>query len=523
MYCENCGRKTGNVSGLFKVLAVIAAILLALLLAGCGNDANGSGSGRDKSDDDEKETLRFETPEEQYRYVEGAVFNRIGESFAAAYDNAKSYVALTDQRVGAEMTLELFKPVTDLLESNTGIDFSWLKTLGLTEDVNLTEDGASMDLSLSLNGRELIGAELIMDLAEQTMYGRVPLLSKDYFRAELDDGGYYSSSYAMVGQLMEQLRAVLPEGKTVAKILSRCVEAALDQVDDIEEDTDKLTAGGVSAKYTTLTLTLTEDLLGDMIAAVCDELKDDKDVEDIILDLEEMLDMSIYDDFCDELDWLAKQDIRLSDEIEMTLYVDERNEVCGRVIEVGDYVLRYARPEDGKEFGFEISAENTRYDEPIFLLSGDGERSGDTIEATAVFTMDETEMFTLRIEDLDTKRLSDGELIGTFTFMPTYDFYTFAGVYSLTARALEDCSLVLESGKNEVAVTLYNVDEPMLALALREEQGRSEPLPTVSGAKEIMTWTQSLLLNGALEDYVEYLMDSDIPEELLQLLLGGVF
>lgn len=523
MFCEKRGRAATNVFGVLKTLAVIAAVMIALLLTGCGNESNSSKSGRDK--EDEEETLRFKTPEEQYRYVEGAVFEKAGASLAGAFDNALESASLTGRKVGAEVTLELFEPAEQMLETYTGMDFSWLKTLGVSAGANLAEDGAAIEASVSLNKRELIGMEMLADLTRGTLYGRVPLLSEEYF--QIDQSGYNSALfyYHSLLSAMEQtdeLSAMLPDGKTVSKLLSRCAEAALEQIEDVDEGSETLTAGDVSAKYTTLTLTLTEDLLQDMAEAVCDVLTESKDVEEIIENLEEAYGVSFYDELLEELERLPDR-IRMDDEIEITLYVDGSNEIRGRVIEFDDYILRCVMPEDKGDFGFELSVENTRYEELLFRLSGEGQQGKGTLDGTFTFEMDDTEWFTLSVEDLDTESLEDGELIGKLTFRPTYDFYTNIGVYSLTARTLEEFSYVLELGRNDAAFEVYMDDEPFLALTEHVENGRAERLPTVSGAKDISSWSRSLLTGGGLEDYLDYLKGSDIPTELLQQLLGVAF
>ena len=520
MYSENDRRKSRTVSGALRIVAAVAALILALLLAGCGNDSNGSSSGKDRSD--REESVRFKTPEEQYRYVEGAVLEKMGAGLAGAFDDALQSSSLTDQKVDAEMTLELFEPAEQMLETYTGMDFSWLRTLGLKAGVNLTEDGAAAELSLSLNGRELIGADALVDIAQMTVYGRVPRLSKDYFQTELDAWTLYNSGYPVMRQQQETMSALLPDGKTVSKLISRCVEAALEQVDDVEEGSETLTAGDVSAKYTTLTWTLTEDLLQDMAEAVCDVLKEDKDVKDIIEKIEEMQGLSFYDEFIEELEDLPDR-IRMDEDIEITVYVDKNNAVRGRVIEVGDIVFRYAMPEDDGDFGFELAIEDARDGEIFCLLTGEGKERKNTIEGTFTFEMDETELFTLSVEDFDTEALGDGELIGTFTFKPTYDLYTRAGVYSLTARTLEEFSLALELGRNDMALTVYMGDEPFASLTERVERGRAERLPDISDAKDVTSWARSLMLSGALDEYVNYLKGSDIPEELLRQLLGAAF
>lgn len=538
MYCENCGRETGNGAGgrgaaparmkrtarfgTLKVVAVIAAVMLALLLTACGNKTDGSGSGGNKSDGEEKETLRFDTPEEQYRYVEGSVFKNAGESLAAAFDSAKESVSLSDQRVDAEMLLEVFDPAANMLETYTGIDFSWLKTLGINADVNLVEEeGLSLDMALSLNGRELIGADFLMDTARGTLYGRIPRLSNGYFQAEFDAQAF-NYGYNMMRQQQLAVFDMLPEGETISKLISRCADAALEEIKTVDEGSGTLSAGDISAKYTTLKLTLTEELLQDMAEAVCDVLKEDKDVEDIIANFEEMYGTSFYDEFLDGLDRLPEQ-IRLPEDIDIILYVDEKNEIRGRVIEAGDYIISYAMPEDGNDFGLVVSMEDARDGEIYWSLSGEGQRSGNTLEGEFTLETQGTELLLLSVEGFDTKRLEDGELIGRFTIRPTYDCYNFIGADSLTARTLEAFSLALDLGRNEAAIEIYMDGEPFLALTERVERGRAERLPTISGAEDVDSWSRSLLTGGTVQEFLEYLKGSDIPEELLQQLLGAAF
>lgn len=523
MYYETRGKGIRTAAGMFKAAALIAAVILALLLTGCGNKGDttdGSGSGRSRSGGEE-EVIRFKTPEERYRYVAETGFNKAAENFAGLYDNYMQALSLTDQRAAAELTLEMFAPATEMLESYTGMDFSWLKTLGLAMDMNLAEEGVAMELGLALNGRDLIGADFVVDYDQGMMYGRIPRLSNDYFQAEFDvQRALAESGYARLRQQQELISDMLPDGDTVAKILSRCAEAVLEQVEDVEEDTATLSAGGVSAKYTTLTVTLTEDLLRDMTEAICDVLKEDKDVEDIIANIETLTGEPIYDDFIDTLDELPDQ-INMDGEIEITLYVDDSNDIRGREVGFGDYLVRYAVPEDGGDVGFELAVEEDG--EILCILSGEGRKSGDTLEGTYVLEIDGTELATITVEDFDTSRLDDGELIGKIVIAPTYDCYLLAGASSLTARTLEEFSFALDAGRNELSFEVYMDGEPFAALTERVERGGAERLPAISGAKDANSWANSLLSGDGLQNYLNYLRDSDIPDELLQQLLGAAF
>lgn len=494
MHRENRGRKI--------VALILAAAMIVLVLAGCGDGKKGA--------------KRFETPEEYYRHVESAATASSIEQFGERYDGVMQTAFALDRKVETEMKLELFKPATDMLETYTGYDFSWLQSLGITTNTNLAEDGAAMEFALSLNGQDLINAEVLADIAQRWLYGRIPLVSEEYFKADFDELGLYGVNQMVLNQ-REGLLDAMPDGETLSELLTRCVEAALENVGDVEQGSDTLEAGGVSAKYTTLTVTLDEDDVHDMVKDVCKILKKDKDIEEFFLYLEDQAGTGIYDDFLDTLDALPDR-VALDEDIEMTLYVDDDDVIHGRVIEYGDYVLRYAMPEKDGEFGFEMSLEDTDDDEILWIVSGDGERDEDTLEGVFTVEQNDTELFTIMLERKD----ADGGMpIGTCTIRPTYEYYTLFGMYSLTARALEDFSYTLNVDKNKAVFEVYMDDEPFLALTVRAESGPAEELPVISGAKDINRWAQSL--SRSLMSYLNYLKDSDLPPELLNQLLGSMF
>ena len=519
MHRENCGKEIGTgvklrpgrggaapeqqerKKGTFRSVAALAlaAIMLMLVLTGCG-----------KKD-------RFASPQEYYRHVETAAIANAVEQFGESYDDAlRAFSDAVGGKVETEMTLELFKPAADMLKTYTGLDFSWLKSLGLTTDVNLAEDGVAVELALSLNGRELIGMEVLANAAEGALYGRVPLLSEEYFQTEFDKAGYRNEALEMLREMSD----ALPDVQTLSDLMSRCAEAALEHVGDVKQGSDTLTAGGVSVKYTTLTVTLDEDALQDMAEDVCKILGKDGDLEDFFLGLEELYGEGLYDDFLDTLDELPDR-IGLEDDIVMTLYVGEDDVVRGRVIEYDDYIFRHAVPEERGEFGFELSLEED--DEISWIVSGSGERDDETLSGKFVFEADETEMFTISVENLDVERQNNGLRSGKVTVMPTYEYYKYFGVYSLTARAMEDFSYTLNVGKDDAAFEVYMDGDPFLTLTVRGKSGPPEALPTVSGAKSIESWSRSLVLGGGLNDYLQYLTESDIPPELLNRLLGSLF
>lgn len=517
MYCKNSGKETGNGAGYrpgrgaavperperkpgparFRAALVLAAVMLALVLTGCGDGKNGKN--------------RFSSPEEYYRHVESAAAADSIEQFGEGYDEAmRGFLDTSGRKAETETVLELFKPAQDMLETYTGYDFSWMETLGVSASVNLAEEGAAMELALALNGRDLIGMEVLADFAEGMLYGRVPLLSEEYFQTG-------SVSYdAGAFDVLEEMSEALPDGETVAGLLSRCVEAALEYAGDVKQGSDTLSAGGVSAKYTTLAVTLGEDDLRDMAKDVCKILKKDKDIEEYFLYLEDQTGTGLYDDFLDTLDELPDR-IELDDDVVMTLYVDEDDVIRGRVIEYDDYTLRYAMPEDGGKLGLELSLEDDG--EILWIVSGDGERDGDTLEGSFTVELEDTELFTVMFERTDA---DGGTPYGTCTIRPTYEYYTLLGMYSLTARALEDFSYTLNVKKDKAVFDVHMDGEPFLALTVRSESGPAEALPAVSGAKDITSWSRSLVLGGGL-DYYNYLKESDLPPELLQRLFGAVF
>jgi hypothetical protein len=467
----------------------------------------------------------FASPASYYQYVEAKSLGSTVSTAASLYDVVlRDNLQIDDRGVSLDATLTLEDSGKTLLTAYTGEDLSWFSSLGLSIDANSKGDLSSSAASLSLGSDQLISCNVITDLDAKALYLQVPELSQDYAEISLEDyledAYYYYDSDSMdeVFDTLTTLYERSPDKATVEKLLNRYIKTVLDCLDDVEKDTDTLSAQGVSQKYTTLEVTIDADMLQDVMENVLEEMLEDEDLKEIILNFAELGEAEgidpddVYEEFTDaleelldELDMLGYYDM---DDIVMTVWVDGSGEIRGRKIEYEDVDLYYAMPKDGKDFGLELSYSDGYEDA---ALTGSGTISGGKLSGSFALTESATPLVFLKVEQWDTDKLQDGYLSGTFTISATSALNnSILSSYYLTITA----DTAKDSADYEISVSTDSTRLCTLALSTKSgsASGRVKaPSDTVS----LERWANSVDLTGFLSS----LRDTDLPSDLVDELI----
>ena len=452
------------------------------------------------------------TPVNRYRRIEKDSISSMVSSFENVYQYGGS------SGMDYEVTVTLGSRAQQMLEQSAGIGMNWLDSVGLSGHVESGDDAMSYSAVVNVNDTEIISANAILDLAEGYVYLQVPEVLSDYLGMDMEELGMSSRDLEQLSMAME----AMPDQEQVSDVLTRYLELVVDHIDEVDRDSGKLKAGGVSNEYTTLTVVLDEDALTDIALAVLDELEDDGDVRDILIAMGDaglvgysMDGEDYYDEFMDEV---ADARERIEDdgldmggeEITMTLYVDG-NEVRGRVIEIGDQItISYKCPEEGNEYGVEFTVE--QYGSTMFTLSGSGE--GDT----GSFTLNVSGIDAVYIdaEDFDRDALKDGNLKGTFTL--TFN--------SLIVRELgsmfEGAELVVTADTSDDEITLgveVSANGGFLgALDLHTVKTKGSSIKIPDDYLTEREWTREVDVSDLLSEIGSRLRDAGASSQLVSML-----
>ena len=211
----------------------------------------------------------------------------------------------------------------------------------------------------------------------------------------------------------EVIAKAAPDAKVVKKLAEKYIKIVFENITDVSEEKEEISVKGIEQKLTALTYSISEETIADISKAVLKELKDDKDVKDIIKNAQKVLvDAEVidggdyYGDFKeaieDALEEIKEQD-EFDDEemLEIVTYVNGASEIVGRRIVVEDEnVFEYVFVRDGSEVAAKcvVNANGSK-----MSLAGSGEVKSNKLALNLDLKVDDTKYATIKISDYDLK------------------------------------------------------------------------------------------------------------------------
>lgn len=364
----------------------------------------------------------FSSPEKYYQYVEK---KNVDELSSVVGDIYKLYLLDSkdtfDTTYNAGFSLELGKSGQDLLElaGIAGVDLSWLESLALNGGFTVKDDRIGVNLSTALNKEDLVSLAMAIDADAQEVFLQIPEMTNTYIG--LDAREYMSSSqidefldvWEDAKETFDDVFSTLPSQSKLEKLVKKYMRIALGCVEDVEKKSKDLRVEGVEASCTLLTVTLDADTLEDVLDAILEEAEDDKDLEDLFIDIGDAFGEDggdIYDDLIDSLEYISGYTRYLgSSEIVMSVYVDGKGKVVGREMEIDGVTVALLMPQKGSKFGYELSMSDRRNS---ITLTGDGKRSGDKIDGEFRLQYAGVTILEIETDNLDLKTMKRGQLNG---------------------------------------------------------------------------------------------------------------
>lgn len=488
-------KKKGSKAPLFVGIAAVVVVLLVVFnLSSIKNTA--------------KRT--FSSPENYYHWVEKNTAKEAAGTVSSIYANYfLDALKVYNMGTSAEVSVELDEAGQDMLSlaGAAGVDLSWFKSASLTYEGYSKDNVMEMKCGLAMEKKNVISADLIVDMAEEAVYLAVPELSKTYIGvdvSEIPDISYYMDTLDNSTEYMDALKAILaklPEEKQVKDLTAKYLEIALDSIDDVNMKKGKtLKAEGVSESCTLLEVTLDADTLQNVIENVAEQLENDREVKAIIeklcdeiagLDLDELDGIDIdseevyeyFQDACSELADEA-QYISFDEELVMSLYVDGKGVIRGRSFEFNDgwsnYTVEILNPHKGGKIGFKAAV---TVDNQEFSIAGSGKESGGKVSGDFSAKYNGTAIVDLTVKNFDTEALKKGYLNGTVTVKAASGIgkvlYGMSSVPSMVTdlAVTVDVSMDGKSGKLAVSVAEDKDKWGTVSVSAKKESGKKASVP----------------------------------------------
>jgi len=221
----------------------------------------------------------FTTKEAYLKDVNIKATDEIAESIG-------SFIAKTEggsiEPVSAKGSIgvELGEKGISVLENYAGTSLSWLKKLDVEYELH-NDDNSKIgaDLSIKMNSKKIISAEIIVDIEKQEVFIKIPELSNDYIKSALpplndligiggvpgiDQYGYVQPGVGIIGgqdiisgSAVSGILEMIPDSETAERLIKRYLEVVFESFDNVDREGDTIEVDGVSQKADKYTIKIT--------------------------------------------------------------------------------------------------------------------------------------------------------------------------------------------------------------------------------------------------------------------------
>ncbi len=411
----------------------------------------------------------FSSPEKYYQYVETKATKEMAENTAACYETMiLNSLNFYDKSVEGELKAELDEEGQELLGllGLAGIDVSWIENVSVRGGSSIKGNTVFAEGGLNLNDTDVLTGKVILDAEKECLYAQIPELNKKYLGINAGEDEDFEEMLEMFPQMQQSNKEsidAMPDRRDMEKLINRYASIALSCVDDVSKEKDVLSVDDVSQKCTKLKITIDTETFCDMMEAVLEEMKDDKDIKKIVIEaakandentkmlLGESVDAEeVYEMFQEEIEYYLEDldDIRdydADEKIVMQVYVDSKGQIKGRTIKFGDLKISVLAPAKGGKIGYELSVKE---DGESIELSGMGKKSGDTVTGDFDLKYNGTALINITTKKLNVEDMKKGLLNGQITVRASSTIGRVLGTVS-GLSILEDISMTMDFSSSE--------------------------------------------------------------------------
>ncbi len=525
-------KKFLNVKILLRVAAAAVILLVAFNAAEVANAA----------------VKFFSSPKSYFEHVVGKASDKAVSKTAQSYGEMLSTLTRTES-VGSstEMGITFGEDVRGILSEDVALDLSWLEKLALLVDVDATEDATKTNMALAVNEDKLVSFQLLLDMAENYGYLQVPELNPDWLGMEMDDFlelcdvDMDTDEIKAATEESEKLYKALPSQAEVERVLKRYSNLMISCIEDVEQESETVTVGDVSQKFTVLEVSVDEETVQRMLEKAVKKLREDKDVKKIMLDIltvveeqdetEELDADEVYEDFLDALDEMedAIDDLDEADfEAVVKVYVDKKGDICGTVVTVEEEAVEVSclMTKKGHQYAYEFEADVNGVKAS---LNGNGKMTDSKMNGEFEVRAAGMKLVDIQLADVRLRELQKGYFNGTVSVSLAKNV---AGLLEKSVPEfpfeIKDLVLnyVVSTGKNHSDVTISLLEEENLlgSVFVKSETGKpkkivppSDAMP-VEDAEDLERWVDDMDIDAFLEN-----LEGKISDELFTLLKVYVF
>ena len=486
----------------------------------------------------------FKSPEDYFVNVQKTAIAQYSDELTQSYGNFLDmyYSGGDTEYTGFETeckvtvgedVLALLEPTLE--QMGMDMDLGWLQDIRVSLSTNTQDTLAQVIFGAALGNNKILSIDAIMNAEDGTAYVGIPDLNDQYLFTEMGmdalsmgDIDEFKAAMAEAAAMGDKIIGALPSEEELDVLLDKYVEIALTCIDDVEKENGNIEVGDATQKVVALTATITAEDMLEIMEAVLEEARDDKDLKKIVNKLNDALaemygsDPELYDNFVDSIDMMLEdmdylaEDSDKDDYLELVTYVDMKNEVRGYELTVyeDDEALM-----DTISWLTAVKGKTTYTEVDVDTVQIVGEKTENKKNSTGFYELSAMGMDILTVE-FETEE----ELRTTLRLIPGDDIMDQILDESGLPSALISGNMALElsfgedeDGKSflEAGVLASNKKLISLGLAAKGISGGKITVPSnaisVEDSDAVMEW----LSNIDLDKVIENLKKAGVPQDLL--------
>lgn len=501
---------------------------------------------------------RMKDPEEYKNIVEERAITDSGMSelgilkkvMLSTYGNNREFAEKGGREISVQLQMDgQLRSMLKLALTGNEEALALLDSLGNVEltlsTANVT-DRMQGTLELGLDGQHLASVDVVLDMAEDTLYLTVPEVNETAYIIQLEAAPPALQAFAYsqkTNQAWNNFVLRCPDEETLSETIDSFLIPAIHALDDVQMDTDgQMEAGGVSQNATVLTYDITDKTLQNMAVAMLETARNDDRMMDLLDNYSQLaseinainrerVDKGLLD--ADALQLLPTLDGKSVDDaiaevkswettgetvLTVQTYVNRKGQITGRTYRLASGMdISYRLVIKGRNVGLKLQVENGSNE---LTLEGSAKYKGG-LTGSATLKGGSDELLTIEIEDIPLKGKGGtilvqpgrfvSDLLATETGIP-------AGLVDFSKLGVK---ISLSEESTEIALQMS--DNNLLHATVKTEivEVSQVELPKKSTDKPLM-WALGIDTQNAIDILERLGLKDQLIDMLLEKILGGI-
>ena len=183
-----------------------------------------------------------------------------------------------------DLNLTVDEAGRSMLGMLTGMDLSWLQDVALHMDASVADSKEAVMLSALVNDSTICSMYAMMDYLAGMEYIQIPEMSPAYLKASLEEAGAEAVSGYMtaISDILEDPKAVLPEGAVLGEILDRYGMIVIDHMQEGASVEETISIDGIGEDCTLLEGQIFQEEMTTIAREILTTAQTDEQIKEIL-------------------------------------------------------------------------------------------------------------------------------------------------------------------------------------------------------------------------------------------------